>query len=389
MRRGFTLIELMFALVGGVLVCLVAFAAVRAAGKTWQRVHRISQENQLLAAGILYAMEDLDFWHTYNEFSNYAAGPGRVAPCNPLNFAHAAPFNDLPLPNGWSDLTFRADDPEWWYSGPDYNEPTQWVAPNVLFIWAHGKWYLTGNRSDNPTNATMSDGRVVRLFPFSNRQIMAKHLSSRLGFMGLLDYVPANFITGIVAKDSSNRYRFDKEFWSGGSNTGAAVPTTPPTIDEPRDGSGLTWKFSGFPVDQSGFIHNSLGIVTEPSAIAMGGNRINWSATRASGSWTAAMHARSVFRLHNQAIDFIHLLPRDGAGGTDRPADVPELRVQTRHFYNWRRIYSVLNVRLLDPDTGVSETLAMPVTSSTLRGARRQRAGLPLAGHAVSLEPAP
>jgi hypothetical protein len=389
-RHAFTLVELLMALAGGLLVCLVAFAALRAAGKTWQRGMRVATENRLLVASVQYALEDLDFWHTYNNLGNYTAGPGRVSPCNVLNWSHAAPFNDLPLPTGWSDLTYRADDPRWWYGGPDYAENVTNNAGGSVsfnFDWRHGKWWLTGNRSD----ATATSGSAVT-FAFSQRQMHMKSLVQRLGYIGLIEYMPANLITGVIGRTSgaATWYSFDKEFYTGGSNQGNAPPS--PVLrasDSLNDGSGFSWKFDGTLPDQSGSYHNMMGIVNEASSVAFGGNRMNWRARGVGTAWAAADYNLSVYRLNNDAILYAQLLPRDGPGGSQKPPELPELRTQTRHIFQWERMMNVANIRMLDPDSGEGETLSFPVTGTTLRGARRQRAQLPGAGHVTSLEPGP
>jgi len=108
---------MMLAMTIGLAVVLVSVTAFTAASRAMKRANRIAVQNQLLLAGVWYALDDMDGWDSLNDPADprntakrprlYLAAPGTTEPL-------ARPFNELAP--GFAVGPFRASDPKWWYN---------------------------------------------------------------------------------------------------------------------------------------------------------------------------------------------------------------------------------------------------------------------------------
>src|SRR3954468_10318419 len=67
MRRAFTAIELVIAIALGLVLCLTAAATMRTSLAAVGASNRLSLENGMLREGIATALDDLDWWTTFDD----------------------------------------------------------------------------------------------------------------------------------------------------------------------------------------------------------------------------------------------------------------------------------------------------------------------------------
>src|SRR5262245_39400014 len=112
MRRAFTLIEMLIAVALGTVICYTVFAAFRMCSQTVTVANRIALENSLFRYAMLDALEDLDFWHSYDSLTDPSKRPLRSDNYYPATSPNSNPFREM-----WFDPDFRQDLPRSWWRG--------------------------------------------------------------------------------------------------------------------------------------------------------------------------------------------------------------------------------------------------------------------------------
>jgi prepilin-type N-terminal cleavage/methylation domain-containing protein len=253
MKRGFTLIELMISVTLGMMIVMLATAGFRVTSQAITSAQRMARTNEIIGIGVMAALEEADFWDSYDDRNDTTAGRTRqrlrqsmVLPAANVDGTTRlglpfSPFNGRGIhtaswPSGSFGRGWKEDERLWAISAD--NELTWWTAhkaetqesdarfghysifgvsrlpgreqvvidPTADKGW-HGGWmprnggsfYGTVDMSqpeipDLPGNSSSTGLAAVRhTYPgwFFNQ---LRGLSNSLGWYGMFDYLPANAI---------------------------------------------------------------------------------------------------------------------------------------------------------------------------------------------------
>ncbi len=316
--RAFTLVELIFSIALGLLICYAAFATFRLTSGTVNRAKQMSLENRLLRVGILRALEAADTWAMYDDPWRATAQPLRTT-------TDSNPFR--PLPNTVNlDLTSTAPG-NWWRGQP--------VGNNVSST-AYGCYPLFSG--------------LARLGARSTYAKRMQGLMDTLGHQALLDYAPLNSVfmyfdasDAIPAAMQATNFLNDptQKILYGFNDLGRDIA---------RGFRQLTWA-------------RSFLITTDKGLLANGVNHKYFYATY-QAYLGAANNQDPAFDL-NEATQI--LVAEQESLTTPKPAAWPDLNLSV--FNN-----NILTVTLRNPVDGTVSTMHFAVgVTTTLRGARQQR----------------
>jgi hypothetical protein len=304
---------------------------VRMGSHALTTVTRLSVQNRLLRAGASAALEELDTWRTWDDPDDVARQQLRAdgEPFHPLALAPGDPLR-------WddADTTLDADqsDPRCWFRGSG-------VVSNGLdgvgIELPYGDYALSG-RSDHPVAARRWSARMQR------------DLLRHLGYYGLLELMPGNTIFSWFGED----HLVPAEFHDAFAGYTAIDRLYQPYVwsaqrDEPRELAILC--------DLSACV-----VTTAPAYRAPG----DQPSHRWFSNWTGGKWQLSNLRL---AAARPELLPL-------RPANWPSLAIDLNRWVGTNRFWATANVAVTDPIGGERLTLHLRTHTTTLRGARRQRA---------------
>ncbi|HYE05587.1 MAG TPA: prepilin-type N-terminal cleavage/methylation domain-containing protein [Planctomycetota bacterium] len=331
-RRAYTLIELMIATALGLTICAAAYACVRLCAQVSSTTARLSDENRLLRAGYLAALDEVDFWTSVDDPGDATRQKLRSAgrPFHPLRFVAPAPG----APTAPGDLVLSPDQshPEAAFRGlPIRNDA---VANE------YGRYELVA-----ASGGTAPNQRQARLL---------NQVFDRLGFYALFSYAPANTIYSSVDETGAT-----PSIWSR-YVTGPYHVSTNEGVCAPRDFTCLS----------NGAIYQ---VTTHPSVVDADGNKARFDVWNSIGQawpdpWTAAGFAGSE--------ELIAPMPL-------RPSHWPALALAVRRVCATFRRANQVSLTVRSPVSGEAIKLNWIVAGTTLRGARRQRdavAGWKVAG---------
>lgn len=353
-EAGFTLLEMMLAITVGLMLVLVTVALFRATSKAIIRSNRIATQNQLLIAGISYALEDLDGWDTLNDPAD-PANPTR----RPRLFV-AAPTNDG-RPFNWLKPSypigaFRASDPKWWYNYRFVTAARERVpggapAPQLP------QWVQFGSRGD-----PVPDRAFLHRWPY--------YVFEQLGMYGLVDYMPPGIPIGLA--DMSSRtvnsvaiwepsWLYPFEFISDPSGYTNLVPSEyPMTGSLGREQSVV-------------IVSNDLGSGATP-VTQLYNRKIYYSTNRN----TAYTNRNPLYRFFTADVAPVRILPADAPSSMASaapvgPVDWPQVEVATYRLIRRGVHHNLAVIRIQDPMTGEMLATTVSAVCTTLRGARAER----------------
>lgn len=144
---GFTLIEMLIALVLGMAVALVAFSGVRVASQAVTIGKRLAKSNELLAIGVHMAMEEVDRWDRFDDPSDVtrqrlraSSSPAGAPTVVGGTLKLGLPFN--PLTNAAAGAVWSADSSQNWGNGYQDDERLWAISADNELTW----W--TGNKAE-------------------------------------------------------------------------------------------------------------------------------------------------------------------------------------------------------------------------------------------------
>lgn len=370
--RGFTLIELMLAVVLGSMVVYIAVAGIRVAAQTVTSANRLALDNAILRAGVGIALNDKDFWLSQDDPYDHDNVEGR----QPLRAATALVGTS---PRGLPFTPFqKAHNAGVYRSLPDnYDPATPWIAHETASGWNPNAWtanesrgwawgnlaeridYL-GNKPDKPQTFgryhwfSAPDPSVRR--NWQQRQL--EGLKNSLGYYGLFDYLPTNTPMMVYARNSgaTNTWSVSQEwcFVKGDVNYIGN--------DNRREGFN-------FALDILYATNGNPFII--PNHQPAGGTLVQTAYRRYSTGISLSMDS------NNASISNIDRLMKDGLYTTQwlaqRPINWPDLQVSTVRFVRTNSFVCLNRVIWTSPITGQPTELNFTAFGTTLRGARQQR----------------
>jgi prepilin-type N-terminal cleavage/methylation domain-containing protein len=351
LNRGFTLIELMISVALGSLVVYTATAGFRVASQSVTLANRLGVENAIMRAGLQQAHERLDFWtdcddpeipaeqKLRNPVGGLANGGLPFTPMRDVFPLIVHPTNPE-LTTGWNpkEKWSPSESRTWWHNSLAENNTNLMLGRYALF--ANSK-----SNADIPVY-----GNVTVPHSWLSNQIWGMH--SALGFYGYCDYFPAGTmfgcsIYGDTGPDSGSMNDDGMAtfslygYFSFGPN---AVSST----------KGL-WRLSTF----SGY-----GLVnpTYPGSDDASLQRQVYNVGYATGT---SAEVKNFLDKVNYSI------PTISSGG---PAGWPKAEVSVGRMIKTARFISLCSVKMTSPFSGETVQLNFSSFSTSLRGARQQRA---------------
>ncbi|MBA3683809.1 MAG: prepilin-type N-terminal cleavage/methylation domain-containing protein [Planctomycetes bacterium] len=360
--RAFTLVELLVALVLGMVVALAAFASFRIAAKSMSAAGNLSRENRVIAQGYFAAMSEADFW--YAEDDPFAAsgqaqrrsydgagGPVAVG----TDRSHGQPFAEMDQSDEF--WNFNLADQRTWSRQGEYK-------CTHFFSWSTGSYAQVGCIDHPDPSGACAWMHVVQ-----------DRLYSCLGWNGYLDYVPSPWTLGFYLgcrNDTDPPYNsfnlattgtpggawamtaFPDEFWMSGMN---AYPHFQASYHAPEKALG-----------RSGIHIYGISTLFSP--------RPGWTESGANAEYLRA----SVGTLVDRAPTYNDLVPRlPGLSASLPHASLtcpgwPELSVKVLRSSDLLVTgRTKATIAVSNPTTGSRHSISFLPIGSTLRGARQQR----------------
>ncbi len=380
--RAFTLIELVIAIGIGTVIAYAAFATVRAAAQATTTANRLSLENGMIRAGYAAAVEECDFWRSYDDPDNavggqglraFDAGRGRGLPFTPLRLTRFLPAPAQGTPpdpetaRGW-DAAYQwpmADSRTWFHGNlVECVDTTQRVFGHHE-LFAHLDRTVSLNklfRGGVPFGA--AEPRHTWWFN------QLEGVKNALGYYGAVDYCPANALYGVLGDAGDDLLR--------GTADDDAQSLSREWCRPEGDGGGVQWRFA----NSDGGTRWPRGIyrptrdssyAVVPASPGTGARTDTWPVSQLveqhSISWPTSRTSSvtwGVPDLLNKTRIVQPLL-------TLAPAYWPAAQVTTVRFLTYSRFAAVFSVGWTSPVTGEHVALNFSALGSSLRGARQQR----------------
>jgi prepilin-type N-terminal cleavage/methylation domain-containing protein len=333
--HGFTLIEVLIAVGLGSVLCYVAYAAMRVGSASVTTVNRLSLENQLMRAGVIAALDELDFWTTYDNPDDPTQQPLRgSSPCGA-----GLAFHPLAFTASDRNLRFDPSHPRSWFRGNPATCNNHGFGDHSLF-----------SRDGHPD----IDHRW--------QATMLKDIAWTLGFYGLNEYMPANTLFSYYAADGGTPFEMSYQFQNAPKlHQYYYVVSSLNHGWAPRDRQNTT-NDCFFPV------------TTDPTYIANDYQRRHfWMITDAGPLYYWYDYSRyqpDLWGGDHNALDKTSSQP---AWLAVTPTHWPELDLRVSHFAAMSRSLHTAKILLRDPVSAKQTKLFFKATCTTLRGARQQR----------------
>lgn len=352
-RHAFTLIELMIAIALGLVLIYTAAAGLRTAAQTVTLSNRLALENEIVRNGFELALDEVDFWHAYDDptdpgrlgqrgaqglFASFKDNGVGVLPTPPetsstviIDVPQVPPSNDSE--RGWKpDFSWPVADPRTWWR----NNMVERSASDLRF----GRY---GRYSALSPAATAIPNTVPNTW-LANQIDRLQH---NLGYYAMADYLPSGTIYGYVGG-------------SDGVTSGGMCQHL---------GNGGTLRFQNG--DGGADFAQSLYRATKNTAFAIYPLTATSHLAAAEAPFTHflvgqdAVHAEVVrLQATSQSSDPVLEL---------RPATWPSLTVSVARTLAFNRFACVARVHWASPLTGSAAELSFTCFGTSLRGARQQR----------------
>lgn len=368
-RRGFTLIELMIAVMLGSLVTYIAVAGLRVASQTVTAANRLALDNAIMRTGVSIALNEKDFWLSEDDplDGNNAEGrqPLRAAPTGTPK--RGLPFTPFSKAHTAGSYTYTADTYEPakpWIPKEEASgwEPNAWTA-NESRGWAWGNLneridYL-GNKPDKPQTFGRYHWFVAPDTSVTHhwQQRQLDGLKNTLGYFGLFDYLPANTPLMVYSKNSTTDTWSVSQEWCFVKGDVNYIGN-----DNRREGFNFA----------NDVLHATNGnpfII--PNAKPANGTLLQTAFRRYATGISLSMDS------NNNSISNIDRLLKDGLYTTDwlpqRPAHWPSLQVSSLRFIRTNTFVCLNRVVWVSPISGQPAELNFTSLGTNLRGARQQR----------------
>ncbi len=365
-NHGFTLIELMISVALGSLVVYTATAGFRVASQSMTTANRLGVENAIMRAGLQQAHDRLDFWTDCDnpeiideqKLRNPAGGIGNGGlPFTPMKDVFPYVPNANPeLATGWnpSEKWSPNESRTWWHNSLAENHDTNLMLGRyALFANSKSSFDIPLYHPPNAINSSRdipAYGSVKVPHSWLSNQIWGMH--SALGFYGYCDYLPAGTMFGCsIYEDTgpdSGQMNADgmatfslNGYFSFGPN---AVLST----------KGL-WRLSTF----SGY-----GLVnhTYPGFD---------NASLQREVYDVGYNTGTSAKVKNFLAKVNYAIPTISSGG---PAEWPKAEVSVGRMIKTARFIALCSVKMTSPFSGETVQLNFSSFSTSLRGARQQRA---------------
>ncbi len=336
-RRAFTLVEMMIAVALGTALCAIAFAGLRLCNQAMSTTARLSDENRLMRAGVVAALDELDSWTSYDDPADPLAQPLRSG----AQGAAFAPLLAPPDPHPESfDLDLRQSEPHTWYRGMGFTG--DWTFGHFGTEWGMHQHlhHPDAERRWHPA--------------------MIRTLTNTLGYYGLLDYAPAS--TGFhYYLDTSawvGPFWYDPEFFEMG-------PSRPQRM---YNANNWRWQVRDIGGISAG---SAFAVTTNPAYKDAAARRffVNYIDYSKMGALPADHDDWRTSRMYERCGEATPLF----AGDAIKPTHWPAVTATVRHFILSARWWNTAEVVIASPITGQKMRVWFSGTATTLRGARRNR----------------
>ncbi len=386
-RRGFTLIELMLAMALGMVIVFTAFAGVRVAGQCYTISTKLSLENSLLRTGFMKALDELDFWNSYDDpydssmsFGAYNGGevyrnPGLpFCPFNP-NFATVSGTLGTNPDNTFQNLTDDGTTVTGWHSEYYWplSDPAVWCRVNMGES-SNGKnandirfgFYgvFSGTYKNFPGGAkSLYDFYPSQTVNHRWLSMQMESLKNTLGYYGMIEYLPANTIYAYNSYTGANGANLDGMSLEMSNPSGGGVGWF-------ADGDGGTQFARGLYRDNKDvafgiFPANPL-VMFPPynqSGTFNGGIQGNLRQFYSTGQYT---NVGAMLQFQNQSMTNTPLMG-------SAPITWPGVYTSVERFVTYDRFAAVMRVKLTNAVTGQHFEFNFSGFGTSLRGARQQR----------------
>ena len=367
LNKGFTLIELMISVTLGSLVIYTATAGFRVAAQSVSVANRLGVENAIMRAGLQQAHDRLDFWTDCDnpddtreqKLRNPTDGVGNGG----LPFTHMhdvfpyVPNNANPeLSTGWNpnEKWSPSDSRTWWHNSLAQNHDTNLMLGRyALFANSKPSFNIPHYHPPGATDASKdipAYGFVKVPHSWLSNQIWGMH--SALGFYGYCDYLPAGTMFGCSIYDDTGPD-------SGQINAdGMATFSLNGNFSFPGSWVFSTkglWRLSTF----SGY-----GLISPmfPGSDSAFVQREIYNVGYRTGTST---EVKNFLNKVNYSIPII------SSGG---PESWPKAEVSVGRMIKTGRFIALCSVKMTSPFSGETVQLNFSSFSTSLRGARQQRA---------------
>ena len=369
-NTGFTLIELMIAMVLGMALVFAATAGFRVLSQAITKSNQLSIENNLLRVGIQMALDEADFWTTSDDPLDQTKQPMRAGG-NGIAGMPFTPFekvNDVTIPGGkfidtrpGLDEVASAPRGGW---NPNPLARAAWDQRN----WVRANYAEEANPGDYGYQYWGTFGIYENLDPLASwhhwygGQILG--LMDGLGFWGLFDYTSSN---AFLIYHTSNPTQVPK--LGGGGLSWGGCPLSLLQNDGwfgNADGGDNTMKARIRTSNGGRYFMPGPAVATpvlsrELSKIGYEGRQVGW----------------------DPAVINEFLVKKSGAieqALPNRPSFWPDVSSEVRRILEHGHFITTCMVSSVHPITGEKMSVAFAVISTNLRGARQQR--LPTMGWA-------
>jgi len=387
-HRGFTLLEITVAVAIGTLILYTAYAGFRVSTQTVTLCNRMSLENRLMTAGMLRAIDDVDFWtdldreghvplrtiprkaingHSGGYDPDGADSLSLPQPFTPFASSWQPGLNQIPAVSNVYQGDWRPDDPRTWYRGDGFlflqgnQRPEDSVWGNYGLFSGVDANVTHGNASVTVGALAGTTGVPVDRYTFTAAQ--HKGLKYALGFYGWWDYLPAN---AIIDWSDRNGTRATKPFELRERYEGEG-DRPPSNIGQFSSGFRGIW-ISGNerPQSRSSYLWEQVLCISAPRP-----NDATNEVMRLN-RWMAG-HGDFINESASPISVVLSAISRPADMDAQRPGDWPRVTAEVRRYKIFARTSQDCFVRMFDPATGKMVELDFRTVGSTLRGARLQR----------------
>jgi prepilin-type N-terminal cleavage/methylation domain-containing protein len=329
--KAFTLVELMIAMALATVLCVAAYATVRMCTQAVATVNRLSLENNLMRTGLLTALDELDSWKSYDD-------PDKPNAERPLHDQYH-PFYPLDFAASGFDTDFDQSDPKCWYRGPSqmirtgkkYGDTALFAMQNYVDL-------------DDPQRQKERRWTANTLGTISNK----------LGYYALFDYLPSGMILMYTGSDEKSAPEFS--IFYGPTVYKGATPIKPVITSS----SGQNTPYDALANRGGGYT-----ITTDAEYLARDVDHHYFQ------GWLGILDTAD-------AADWLAKHIRDDCGSKQpfldkAPETWPTVEIKVNHTHYVGRMNDNASIILSSPVTAQKLKLYITATSTTLRGARRQR----------------
>ncbi len=355
---AFTLIELMIAIMLGMLVVYTAVAGLRVAAQSVTVAQRMSQENAIIRAGVTIALDEKDFWLTNDDPTDTGAQPLRAPPVVESGHTRGLPFTrlrDVNVPEvypkvvGSGGLTvgsvvFTNPDAQGWEPVKTWKaaDPQTWAWGNLIEQAGSDSVQMFGRYNQYTAADTAT--------PYGWQQRQLEGLKNAMGYWGVFDYMPANSPLMVYAGGKISAE------WCQSNDT------APFYMANGDGGANYAQDLYRRSKDHN-FTFLNPTVATNPISSLRQRTCQKYYTGQGAGASVIGIQALKRDGLNNRTW-----LPLDR-----RPLNWPSLDVSTLRIINHGRFVCLNSVRWTSPLTGLTSELNFTAFGTNLRGARQQR----------------